>query len=93
MDRGAWWVTVHGVSKSRTRLNNFHFHCVNSLSVCLEGSVSLRSLEINKVINKPCPHGRSVGKKKINHQGVDAISPQVFTLETLIVLNNKDVSV
>ena len=22
MDRGAWWATVHGVSKSQTRLNN-----------------------------------------------------------------------
>ena len=22
MDRGAWWTTVHGVTKSRTRLNN-----------------------------------------------------------------------
>ena len=22
MDRGAWWATVHGVSKSRTRLSN-----------------------------------------------------------------------
>ena len=21
MDRGAWWATVHGVAKSRTRLN------------------------------------------------------------------------
>ena len=26
MDRGAWQVTVHGVSKSRTQLSNFHFH-------------------------------------------------------------------
>ena len=30
MDRGAWWATVHGVAKSRTRLNDFtftfHFH-------------------------------------------------------------------
>ena len=25
MDRGAWWATVHGVSKSRTRLSNFTF--------------------------------------------------------------------
>ena len=25
MDRGAWWATVHGVTKSRTRLNNFSF--------------------------------------------------------------------
>ena len=23
MDGGAWWATVHGVSKSRTRLSNF----------------------------------------------------------------------
>ena len=36
MDRGSWWVTVHGVAKSRTRLSNEHFHyfskvsCVNS---------------------------------------------------------------
>ena len=27
MDRGAWWATVHGVTKSRTRLNGFtSFH-------------------------------------------------------------------
>ena len=32
MDRGAWWVTVHGVTKSRTGLNDFiftfHFHAL-----------------------------------------------------------------
>ena len=32
MDRGAWWATVHGVAKSRTRLNDFtftfHFHAL-----------------------------------------------------------------
>ena len=27
MDGGAWWATVHGVAKSRTRLSNFpSFH-------------------------------------------------------------------
>ena len=26
MDRGAWWGTVHGVAKSRTRLSNFTSH-------------------------------------------------------------------
>ena len=30
MDGGAWWATVHGVTKSRTRLSDFtftfHFH-------------------------------------------------------------------
>ena len=25
MNRGAWWAVVHGVTKSRTRLNNFTF--------------------------------------------------------------------
>ena len=24
MDRGAWWATVHGVTKSRTRLRDYH---------------------------------------------------------------------
>ena len=32
MDGGAWWAAVHGVSKSRTRLNDFtftfHFHAL-----------------------------------------------------------------
>ena len=32
MDRGAWWVTVHGVARSWTRLSNFtftfHFHAL-----------------------------------------------------------------
>ena len=32
MDGGAWWAEVHGVTKSRTRLNNFtftlHFHAL-----------------------------------------------------------------
>ena len=26
MDKGAWWATVHGVTKSRTQLNTFTFH-------------------------------------------------------------------
>ena len=25
MDRGAWWVTVHGVAKSQTQLSDFYF--------------------------------------------------------------------
>ena len=28
MDRGAWQATVHGVTKSQTGLNNFHFQCL-----------------------------------------------------------------
>ena len=38
MDRGAWWATVHGVAKSRTRLSDFT-HKVNPIIVleCLLG--------------------------------------------------------
>ena len=32
MDRGAWWAAVHGVTKSRTRLSDFHFILTVSLS-------------------------------------------------------------
>ena len=31
MDRGAWWATIHGVAKSRTRLSRF-FLLSSSLS-------------------------------------------------------------
>ena len=34
MDRGAWQATVHGVTKSQTRLSNFHFHFNRLLYVC-----------------------------------------------------------
>ena len=34
MDKEAWWATVHGVSKSRTRLSNsIHRHAETFLSV------------------------------------------------------------
>ena len=33
MDRGAWWTTVHGVAKSRTRLSDFMFTLRISLSL------------------------------------------------------------
>ena len=31
MDRGAWWATVHGVAKSRTRLSNFRLQSEKDL--------------------------------------------------------------
>ena len=37
MERGAWWATVHEVTKSRTRLNDFHFsklrYCIRNYSL------------------------------------------------------------
>ena len=31
MDRGSWWATVHGVTKSQTRMSDFQFHCFKPL--------------------------------------------------------------
>ena len=36
MDRGAWWVTVHGVAQSWTRLSDFHFHFLQHTSRILQ---------------------------------------------------------
>ena len=35
MDGGDWWATVHGVTKSRTRLNDFTFLSFFSALACL----------------------------------------------------------
>ena len=39
MDKGAWWATVHGVAKSRTRLSDF--------------THSLRAKKENTFLSKP----------------------------------------
>lgn len=61
---------------------------VETLPLCREGSVNVRTLETNK-ITALCTWSRSDGKRD-TISGVDAISPLVFTLETSI-LKNKDV--
>ena len=42
MDRGAWWATIHGVAKSRTRLSDFCVCvcvlCVRHFANCFNGS-------------------------------------------------------
>ena len=30
MDRGAWWATVHGVTKSQMGWSSFHFHFLST---------------------------------------------------------------
>ena len=43
MDRGTWWATVHGVTKSLTQLSDFTFtYCINSLIVTLSWKGSKR---------------------------------------------------
>ena len=36
MDRGVWWVTVHGVTKSQTQLSDQHFHRVSQVMLVVK---------------------------------------------------------
>ena len=46
MDGGAWWATVHGVAKSRTRLSDFtftfHFHALEKEMATHSSVLALR---------------------------------------------------
>ena len=41
MDRGAWWTTVHGVTKSQTGLKRLGTHAVNYLFISKVGKENL----------------------------------------------------
>ena len=48
MDKGAWWATVHGVTKSWTRLSNFAYtaQCVGSMD---------SEVEVGRLKGRPGP--------------------------------------
>ena len=68
MDRGAWWAAVHGVAKSRTRLNDFtfHFHA-------LEKEMAIHSSVLAwRVPGMGEPHGLpSMGSCRVGHDWSD----------------------
>ena len=35
MDRGAWWATVHGITKSQTRLKQLSLHSHTRVSISI----------------------------------------------------------
>ena len=69
VDRGAWWATVHGVAKSRTRLRD------STHTPCAIHCLTNKSLEVipyhvvdagdTGVRNTECPQGPSANKKEI----------------------------
>ena len=85
MDGGAWWVAVHGVTKSRTRLNDFtftfHFHA-------LEKEMATHSSVLAwKIPGTGEPGGRpSMGSHRVGHNWSDlaaatTIEPVLYSLE------------
>ena len=43
MDREAWSAAIHGVTKSQTRLNDFHFHFSQLENKSLQKTIKLTS--------------------------------------------------
>ena len=52
MDRGAWQAAVHGVTKSRTRLRNFHFTSLTNKLPLLQASRPLFCRENTSTTNR-----------------------------------------
>ena len=50
MDRGAWWATVHGAAKSRTRLSYFHFAQALASVPCFSASAAVAMWEWQWVV-------------------------------------------
>ena len=66
MDGGAWWAAVHGVAKSRTRLNDststFHFHALE------EEMATYSSVLARRVPGTAGPGGLpSMGSHRVRH--------------------------
>ena len=68
MDRGAWWATAHGVTKSQTRLSDFTL----TLPLCRQILYHLShqgSTELPLPGIKPVPPAVEVGSQPLDHQG------------------------
>ena len=66
MDGGAWWAAVHGVAKSRTRLNDFtftfHFHALEKEMATHSGVLAWRIPGMAELGGLP-----SVGSHRVGH--------------------------
>ena len=70
MDGGAWWAAVHGVVKSRTRLNNFtftfHFHALEKEMATHSSILSWRIPGTEEPSGLP-----SMGSHRVGHDWSD----------------------
>ena len=82
MDGGAWWVAVHGVTKSRTRLSDFtftfHFHALEKKMATHSSILAWRIPGTGEPGGLP-----SMGLHRIGHLGTFAFLSPVHPLNTL----------
>ena len=66
MDGGAWWATVHGVARSRTRLSDFpftfHFHALEKEMATHSSVLAWRILGTGEPSGLP-----SMGSHRVGH--------------------------
>ena len=81
MDGGAWWATVHGVTKSRTWLSDFtitfHFHALEKEMAAHSSVLDLRIPGMGEPGKLP-----SMGLHRVGHDWSDLAAAEQWTLST-----------
>ena len=77
MDGGAWWATVHGVAKSRTRLSDFtftfHFHALEKKMATHSSVLAWRIPGMGEPGGLP-----SMGSHRVGHDRSDLAAAYIF---------------
>ena len=82
MDRGVWWVAVHGVAKRQTQLNdftfNFHFHALEKEMATHSSVLAWRIPGTEEPVGLP-----SVGSHRVRHNWSDLAAAAAIWLMVL----------
>ena len=83
MDRGAWWATVHGVAKSRTRLSDITFF-LSFLSCFWKFKVE----DIATTFTKPSAHSMGGRSRRGSHRCPPGVAGNRGRMETTTCSKN-----
>ena len=87
MDGGAWWATVHGVAKSRTRLSyftfTFHFPALEEEMATHSSALAWRIPGTGEPGGLP-----SMGSHRVGHDWSDLAAAADIVLRTKIILSH-----
>ena len=85
MDGGAWWATVHGVAKSRTRLSDFtftfNFHALEKEMATHSSVLAWRIPGTGEPGGLP-----SMGSHRVGHDWSDLAAAAAGTMIAVVVL-------
>ena len=81
MDGGAWWATVHGVAKSRTRLSDFtftfHFHALEKEMATHSSILAWRIQGTEEPVGLPAIYGIAQSRTRLKRLSSSSSSKQV----------------